>query len=50
MAAASAAVSLAGTALYPTALPAGTIGSVAVDLVVLYGVIIAAWGADTAAA
>ena len=51
VAAASAAVSLAGTALYPAALPAGsTVGSVAVDLVVLYGVIVAAWGTDAAGA
>lgn len=51
VAAASAAVSLAGTVLYPTAIPTGsTVGSVAVNLVVLYGVIVAAWGADTAGA
>lgn len=51
VAAASAAVSLAGTALYPAALPAGsTIGSVVVNLLVLYGVVVAAWGADTAGA
>jgi hypothetical protein len=51
VAAASAAVSLAGTALHPAALPTGsTIGSVAVNLVVLYGVIVAAWGTDTAGA
>jgi hypothetical protein len=51
VAAASAAVSLAGTALYPAALPTGsTVGSVAVNLVVLYGVIVAAWGTDTAGA
>lgn len=51
VAAASAAVSLAGTALYPAAFPTGsTVGSVAVNLVVLYGVIVAAWGADPAGA
>ncbi len=51
VAAASAAVSLAGTALYPAALPTGsTVGSVAVNLVVLYGVIVAAWGTDAAGA
>jgi hypothetical protein len=51
VAAASAAVSLAGTVLYPAVLPTGsTIGSVAVNLVVLYGVIVAAWGTDAAGA
>jgi hypothetical protein len=51
VAVASAAVSLAGTALYPAALPAGsTAGSVVVNLLVIYGVVIAAWGADAAGA
>ena len=51
VAVASAAVSLAGTALYPTAFPAGsTVGSVAVNLLVIYGIVVAAWGADAAAA
>lgn len=49
VAVASAAVSLAGTALYPTAFPVmSTVGSVAVNLVVIYGIVVAAWGADTA--
>jgi len=40
----SAAVSLACTALYPQALPMGsTIGAVAVDLAVLYAVVVANW-------
>ncbi len=51
VAVASAAVSLAATAIYPQALPLGsTIGSLAVNAVVLYGVLIADWGANTAAA
>ena len=51
VAAASAAVSLAGTALYPGAFPTGsTIGAVAVNVVVLYAVVIAGWGADAASA
>lgn len=51
IAVASAAVSLAGTALYPGAFTAGsTAGSVAVNLVVIYGIVVAAWGADTAGA
>jgi len=44
----SAAVSLLGTALFPHAFPTGsTIGSVAVNVVVLYGVLVAGWGAET---
>jgi hypothetical protein len=46
----SAAVSLAGTALFPQAFPTGsTIGSVAVNLAVLGGILLAGLGADTAA-
>ena len=46
---ASAAVSLVGTALFPQAFTAGsTAGSVAVNLVVLYGILVAGWGADSA--
>ncbi len=41
----SAAVSLAGTALFPQAFSSGsTAGSVAVDIVVLYGILVAHWG------
>ncbi len=48
---ASAATSLAASALYPQALPASsTIGSVAVDCLVLFGILVAGWGADAAAA
>ena len=47
----SAALSLAGTALFPQAFPTGsTIGSVAVNLAVLGGILLAGWGADAAAA
>lgn len=47
----SAAVSLAGTALFPGAFTTGsTVGSVAVNLAVIYGIVVAAWGADAAAA
>jgi hypothetical protein len=47
---ASAAVSLAGTALFPQAFATGsTVGSVAVNVVVLYAVLVAGWGAETAA-
>jgi UPF0716 family protein affecting phage T7 exclusion len=47
---ASAAVSLAASALYPQALPLGsTIGSVAVNGLVLFGILVAAWGAEAAA-
>jgi hypothetical protein len=46
----SAAVSLAATALYPGAFSTGAmIGSVAVNLVVLYGILVAGWGADAVA-
>jgi hypothetical protein len=46
----SATLSLAATALYPQAFtPAATAGSVAVNLVVLYGVLVAGWGAEAAA-
>ncbi len=51
VAVASAATSLAASALYPQALPFGsTVGSVAVNVVVLYGILVAQWGADAAAA
>lgn len=51
VAVASAAVSLAGTALHPGAFTTGaTVGSVAVNLVVIYGVVVAAWGADATGA
>lgn len=47
----SAAVSLAGTALFPQAFPtASTIGSVAVNLALLGGILVAGWGGDAAAA
>ena len=47
---ASAAVSLTATALYPGAFTTGaTVGSVAVNVVVLYGILVAGWGADAAA-
>jgi hypothetical protein len=50
IAVASAALSMLGTALYPNAFPTGsTIGSVAVNLVVLYGILVAGWGAEAAA-
>lgn len=50
LAVASAGVSLAATALYPHALTTGsTVGSVAVNLVVLWGVLVADWGASPAA-
>lgn len=46
----SAAVSLAATALFPQAFTtSSTIGSVAVDLVVLYGILVAGWGAEASA-
>ena len=48
---ASAAVSLLATALYPGAFPtSSTIGSVVVNVVVLYAVLVARWGAEAAAA
>lgn len=46
----SAVVSLAATALYPQAFTAAsTVGSVAVNVAVLYGILVAGWGADAAA-
>jgi hypothetical protein len=51
VAVASAAVSLGATALYPQAFATtSTIGSVAVDLAVLYGILVAGWGAEAGAA
>ncbi len=51
VAVASAGLSVAATALYPQALPVGsTIGSLAVNGLVLFGVLIAGWGASTATA
>lgn len=48
-AAGSAALSLLASALYPQAFPTGSlVGSVAVNVVVLYGVLVAGWGADPA--
>jgi hypothetical protein len=47
----SAAVSLVATALYPQAFTTGsTVGSVAVNLAVLYGILVAGWGAQAATA
>jgi hypothetical protein len=47
VAAGSAAVSLAGTALFPQAFSTGsTVGSIAVNLAVLYGILVAGWGAE----
>ncbi len=41
----SAAISLLATALYPSAFTTGsTVGSVAVNVIVLYGVLVARWG------
>jgi hypothetical protein len=46
----SAAVSLAGTALFPQAFStSSTVGSVAVNVAVLYAVLVAGWGAEAAA-
>ena len=46
----SAAVSLLATALFPTAFTTGsTIGSIAVNVIVLYGILVARWGADVTA-
>ena len=51
VAAASATVSLAATALFPHAFPAGsTIGSVAVNVLVLYGALVSGWNPAGAAA
>ncbi len=45
----SAGLSLLATALYPGAFTTGsTVGSVAVNLVVLYGLLVAGWGAEPA--
>jgi hypothetical protein len=50
VAVASASISLLATALYPQAFTTGsTIGSLAVNLAVLYGIIVAGWGATAAA-
>ncbi len=47
----SAAISLLATALYPQAFTTGsTIGSVIVNVAVLYGILVAGWGAQGAAA
>ncbi len=47
VAVASAAVSLLATAIFPNAFPTGsTIGSVTINLVVLYGILVAGWGAE----
>ena len=47
----SATASLLATALYPQAFTTGaTVGSVVVNLAVLYGILVAGWGADTAGA
>ena len=47
----SAAISLLATALYPQAFTTGsTIGSVVVNVGVLYGILVASWGAQGAAA
>lgn len=51
VAVASAGASLAATALFPQAFPAGsTAGSIAVNVLVLYGIVIAGWGAEIAGA
>jgi hypothetical protein len=50
VAVASAAVSLAGTALFPQAFPTGsTVGSVAVNIAILGGILVVGWGAEAAA-
>lgn len=47
----SAALSLLASALYPQAFPTGsTVGSVAVNVVLLGGILLAGWGAEVAAA
>jgi len=49
IAAGSAGISLLATVLYPGAFSTGsTIGSVAVNVIVLYGVLVAGWGAEPA--
>lgn len=51
VAVASAGVSLLGTALYPSAFTTGaTAGSVAVNVLVLFGILVAGWGGETAGA
>jgi len=46
----SAALSLAATALYPQAFTvSSTAGSIAVNVVVLYGILVAGWGVESAA-
>ena len=51
VAVAAAATSLAASTLYPQALPvSSTVGSVAVNVVVLYGILVAQWGAEAAGA
>jgi hypothetical protein len=46
----SAALSLAATALFPQAFTTGsTLGSVGVNLAVLYGILVVGWGAEPAA-
>ena len=50
VAVASAVASLAATALFPQAFTTGsTVGSIAVNLVVLYAILVAAWGTEAAA-
>jgi hypothetical protein len=50
VAVASATASLAATAVYPQAFPvSSTIGSLAVDGLVLYGILVAGWGATATA-
>ena len=50
VAVASAAASLAATALFPQAFTTGSIvGSIAVNLVVLYAILVAAWGTEAVA-
>ena len=47
----SASISLLATALYPQAFTTGsTVGSVAVNVAVLYGILVAGWGASSASA
>lgn len=49
VAVASAAISLLATALYPHAFTTGsTVGSVTVDVVVLYGILVGSWGSEAA--
>jgi hypothetical protein len=47
----SASISLLATALYPQAFTTGsTVGSVAVNVAVLYGILVAGWGASSVSA